>query len=165
MSKREKEEIILDAEVDHVSSAADAPEPSKGISYVVKFLLFCFAVLLIYHLVNGWLTDKKISELQDRVTGLNQSINDLKLENQKLTMKSEKLLDELTKTRTNLEFIDGDRLKKSNEIVELQNIVNSFQKNLPDADKLILQRLEKKLQSWEEYYKALNSTLKNRPEK
>lgn len=166
MSDSKKEEIIIDVEEEQVDSKAESPEPPepvKKVSFIVKFLLFAFCALLIYHLVTKWMSDSRIDKMSADISVLHKEISDLKVANQKLISEKDNLIKELKKTKTNLDYVDTDRLKKSNEIGELKTIVEAMKKDLPEANRLIINRLEGKIKAWEEYYNALNEALKKRP--
>ena len=154
-----KEEIIIDVDTgDSNSDEQSAKKITKQLAPVTKFFIIIFSALLIYHFITSWIANRKINVLTTEV-------GELKLENQKLSEKVQKLTKALSETKTNLNFVDTDRLKKSNEINELKTILDSLKKNIPEGSKLLVQRLEKKIQEWEVYQKALEETLKNRPDK
>lgn len=163
MSEDEKEEIITSDESTETSQVEK--KPSKKLSFITKFFLLAFTVLLIFHFVTNWIATEKVEEQNTEISDLNKEISDLKLSNQQLEAKVKTLDEGLKKAKTNLEFVDLDRVKKANEIQELKEILESLKKNIPDGSKLVIQRLEKKLHAWENYYKSLDEILKNRPVK
>lgn len=161
-----KDEIIIDVETGDDGTQEKIPQkPAKQLAPVTKFFIVTFSALLIYHLVSSWMANRKINELNEKISGLTSEMGDLKLENQKLSDRASSLTNDLSKTKTNLDFIDSDRLKKSNEINELKTIIESLKKNIPEGSKLLVQSLENKLKLWEEYQKTLEKTLKSRPDK
>ena len=157
MSVDKKEEVIIDVVEDDFSSEDQAPPQAvRKISFFTKFFVTIFSALLIYHLVTSWIANRKISTLTEEV-------GKLKLENQTLTDKVSRLSSDLTKTKTNLDYVESDSQKKTLEVNELKTIVDSMKKNAPEGSRLLIERLEKKLALWEEYYKTLDKTLKERP--
>ena len=154
-----KEEIIIDVDNGAESSNDDgSPKAVKQLAPVTKIFIIIFSALLIYHFISSWMANRKINDLTTQV-------GELKLENQKLLEKSQNLEKSLATTKTNLDFVDSDRFKKSNEIKELTTIIDSMKKNIPEGSKLLVQKLERKIQQWEEYQKNLEKTLKSRPDK
>ena len=154
-----KEEIIIDVDNgEEKSNEQSSKKVTKQLAPVTKFFIIIFSALLIYHFVTSWIGNRKINALTTEV-------GELKLENQKLSENLKNLTKVLSETKTNLNFVDTDRLKKSNEINELQTILDSMKKNIPEGSKLLVQRLEKKIKEWEEYQKNLEESLKNRPDK
>jgi len=154
-----KEEIIIDVDNgEEKSNEQSSKKVTKQLAPVTKFFIIIFSALLIYHFVTSWIANRKINALTTEV-------GELKLENQKLSENLKNLTKVLSETKTNLNFVDTDRLKKSNEINELQTILDSMKKNIPEGSKLLVQRLEKKIKEWEEYQKNLEESLKNRPDK
>jgi len=154
-----KEEIIIDVDNgEEKSNEQNSKKVTKQLAPVTKFFIIIFSALLIYHFVTSWIANRKINALTTEV-------GELKLENQKLSENLKNLTKVLSETKTNLNFVDTDRLKKSNEINELQTILDSMKKNIPEGSKLLVQRLEKKIKEWEEYQKNLEESLKNRPDK
>lgn len=163
MSEEDKEET-KNSEVG-AESPKEETKPSKKLTFITKFFLFAFTVLLIFHFVTNWISTEKVSTQNTEISDLNKDISSLKLTNQELSAKVKNLGKLLQKAETNLEFVDLDRVKKANEIQELTAILSTLQKNIPEGSKLVIQRLEKKLQAWEEYYKSLNEVLEKRPVK
>ncbi|MCM8526320.1 MAG: hypothetical protein NE327_07380 [Lentisphaeraceae bacterium] len=163
MSEDKKEELITD-----ILDEPDFPEdrkPAKKLSFITKFFLFAFTVLLIFHFVTNWIATEKIDKQADQLSQLNKELSDLKLQNQELVGKVKNLESELAKAKTNLEYVDTERSKKAAEINELNKILSTMKTNVPEGSKLMIERLEKKLADWENYYKSLNETLKKRPAK
>lgn len=160
MSEETKEEIV---EAENVESLPEEKKQPKKLAFITKFFLFAFTVLLIFHFATNWLSTEKINEQSTEISELNKEISNLKLSNQELLNRVKNLDEGLSKAKTNLEFVDLDRVKKANEIQELKTILEALQKNVPEGSKLVIQRLEKKLEAWEEYYNSIDEVLKKRP--
>ena len=163
MNDRNEEDEIED--IKEIIEAPDDQKPAKKLSFITKFFLFAFTVLLVFHFATNWLSTEKINEQANQLSELNKEISNLQLKNQELSVKVKTIESELGKAKTNLEFVDSDRVKKASEIEELKQILSMLKKNIPEGSKLVIERLEKKLESWEDYYKTLDETLKNRPAK
>jgi len=154
-----KEEIIIDVDDGaENSNNTTPPKATKQLAPVTKFFICIFSALLIYHFVSSWMANGKINNLTTQV-------GDLKLEVQKLTDKNQSLEKKLNETKTNLDFVDKDRVTKINELGELNKIIETMKENIPQGSKLLVEKLEKKIQEWEAYHKSLEETLKTRPNK
>ena len=158
MSDDKKEDVIIDVIEENSADDQIPPEPVRKISFFTKFFVTIFSALLIYHLVTSWMANNKISSLTEEV-------GKLKLENQTLNDKVSKLSSDLTKTKTNLDYVESDSQKKTLEVNELKTIIDSLKNNAPEGSRLLIERLENKLSSWEDFYNTLDETLKSRPGK
>ena len=87
----------------------------------------------------------------------------LKLEKQKLVDDLQESRSTLKKTNEHLKLVDKDRKIQVAEAAELRKIIETIKVDAPQGSKLLIERLERKLAKWEEYYKAVNAVTKEHP--